>query len=299
MDPIGANAGIIKPITWPEPTSSGKLEPYYGVSELNSAYDGCEVNGVPMDCNEAAHVEKTGAGKVTVPNPVDPSKGGRRRLEWARRDTSYATTDLEANTVTIYSGSGGEFVWMEEPGAGLETFVQNRQLQKPVTASELKRIRTDVEKAITAKLCADFLKALLDRAAVLTGQPYRDIMVTFDNINFTYGDTGAYGGFASGSFEGETAAAVIVPFEGNFISADRSAFIRTQTAQNFLGETLHHVGTGSAYTDGFLANALNAILVSQGKDSEKTFSDRTKADVQVASMYWHSWQFEVCKIRYQ
>jgi hypothetical protein len=166
-------------------------------------------------------------------------------------------------------------------------------------AAEHERIRNDVEKAIAAKACADFLKSLLDETAVLTGQPYRDIMVTFDNIHFSYGDTGAYGGTAKGSFENGTASAIIRPFERNFISADRSAFIRTQTAQNFLGETLHHVGTNSSYTDGALANALNAILVTQGKDVRKTFSDRTEAEVQRASMYWHQKQFEICQMRYE
>lgn len=149
--------------------------------------------------------------------------------------------------------------------------------QNPVPTGELERIRGDVEKAIAAKRCADFLKSLLDEAAVQTGQPYRDIMVTFDNIKFSYGDTGAYGGFATGSFENGTAAAVIHPFESNFISADRSSFIRTQTAQNFLGETLHHVGTNGAYSDGAMANALNAILVRQGKDNPQKFPGRTVA----------------------
>lgn len=170
--------------------------------------------------------------------------------------------------------------------------------QNPVPTGELERIGSDIEKAIAAKQCADFLKALLDETAILTGQPYRDIRVTFDNIKFSYGDTGAYGGFATGSFENGTAAAVIRPFESNFISADRSAFIRTQTAQNFLGETLHHVGTNSAYTDGALANALNNILVRQGQDKFQRFPGRTVAEVQTASMYWHQKQYEACKMRY-
>ena len=197
---------------------------------------------------------------------------------------------------SYYEGSFTEEV---DLNSGIPT-ISTHQSKNPQDPSpgELERIRGDVEKAISRKECADFLKPLLDETAVLTGQPYRDIMVTFDNIKFSYGDTGAYGGFAMGSFENGTAAAVIHPFESNFISADRSAFIRTQTAQNFLGETLHHVGTNSAYTDGFFANALNAILVRQGKDSKKTFSDRTEAEVQRASMYWHQRQFEVCKMRY-
>lgn len=160
----------------------------------------------------------------------------------------------------------------------------------PTTAEsctgELERIGGDIEKAIAAKKCADFLKALLDETAILTGQPYRDIRVTFDNIKFSYGDTGAYGGFATGSFENGTAAAVIRPFESNFISADRSALSALQPAQDFLGETLHHVGTNRAYSDGFFAYALNNILVRQGRDKPQRFSDDNMAEIQRAGMYW-------------
>jgi YD repeat-containing protein len=51
MDPMGANAGLMKPFTWPPPTSSGKLQPYYGVPDLNTAYQGCELSGIPAPCS--------------------------------------------------------------------------------------------------------------------------------------------------------------------------------------------------------------------------------------------------------
>jgi len=79
-----------------------------------------------------------------------------------------------------------------------------------MSPEELARIRSDVEEAISARKCADFLKSLLNEAAVQTGQPYRDIMVTFDNTRFSYGDPGAgHGGIAPGSFEDETAAGIL------------------------------------------------------------------------------------------
>ncbi len=123
-------------------------------------------------------------------------------------------------------------------------------------------------------------------------------MVTFDNIKFSYGDTGAYGGFATGSFENEDASAVLRQFESNFISADRSSFIRTLTAQDFLAETLHHVGTNNAYTDGAFANALNTLRVRQGRDKPQTFSDRNMAEIQRASIYWHPRAFDACRMKY-
>jgi YD repeat-containing protein len=51
MDPMGADAGWMKPLIWPQPNSPGKLEPYYGVPELNGAFSGCVLDGVPVPCD--------------------------------------------------------------------------------------------------------------------------------------------------------------------------------------------------------------------------------------------------------
>jgi hypothetical protein len=182
---------------------------------------------------------------------------------------------------------------------GRRSSAANPQNPTPISQEELGRIRSDVEKAINAKKCADFLKELLDEAAVQSGEPYRDIMVTFDNTKFFSGGTGPYGGLAFGSFENDTARANLFQFEKNFISADRSSFIRTQTAQNALGETLHHIGTHEAYDDATMANALNAIYVRQGKEPQKTFLGKTEAQAQAASIYWHPRVFDACSMRYK
>jgi hypothetical protein len=47
---MGADAGLFKPLTWPEPTSPGRLERYYGVPELNSLTQGCTLDRVPIPC---------------------------------------------------------------------------------------------------------------------------------------------------------------------------------------------------------------------------------------------------------
>ena len=51
MDPLGADAGLMKPLVWNAPTSPGKLEPYYGVPELNSASSGCVLDGLQVPCS--------------------------------------------------------------------------------------------------------------------------------------------------------------------------------------------------------------------------------------------------------
>jgi hypothetical protein len=74
-----------------------------------------------------------------------------------------------------------------------------------------------------------------------------------------------------------------------FISADRSGYLISTTTHSFLGETLHHVGVGGMYGDGVMAQALNNILVSQGKAEARTFDlrDVDPVAVEAASMYWH------------
>ena len=61
MDPLGGDAGLMKPLTWNPPTSSGKLEPYYGVPELNSASQGCELEGMPIPCDLRNELMESGA----------------------------------------------------------------------------------------------------------------------------------------------------------------------------------------------------------------------------------------------
>ena len=75
---------------------------------------------------------------------------------------------------------------------------------------------------------------------------------------------------------------------------DRHGYLISSTTQEFLGETLHHVGVGSMYSDGQMAKALNAILVRQGQDTPKKFSDLTMKDVDNASRYWHPKVWAAC-----
>jgi YD repeat-containing protein len=50
MDPFGADAGTFKPITWPPPSSTGRVVPYGGIPELLSPSGGCVLDGVPTPC---------------------------------------------------------------------------------------------------------------------------------------------------------------------------------------------------------------------------------------------------------
>jgi hypothetical protein len=140
------------------------------------------------------------------------------------------------------------------------------------------------------KTCADFIKELLNEAKTLTGRSYNDILGTFDTIKFYWKDEPPwYGGHAF--FEhGKPVATIneIVKTE-KFINEGRSEYLIRATTYSFFGETLHHVGVGSMYGDGVMAQALNNILVRKGKADPQTFDlrDIDQKEIDRASGYWH------------
>ena len=309
LDPLGADAGTHAAAV---PPADGPLMSHgtsYGPSNPNVTYS---LDGIRVSANDFMNFAgmafqdplnlmewfaRTNSGKkkgsrrsgVSWGKPFEVIYDSNDKIvsiKWGEYDPELRNLNF-GTTTSIFSNEGIPDL------AVLQNPVKPRI---PVSDKELTTIRADVEKAITAKPCADYLKAMLDQAAILTDEPYRDIMVTFDHIKFFYQ---ADGGFAFGSFEDGTAVATIRPFEKNFTSAERSAFIRTQTAQNFLGETLHHIGTHSRYRDAVLATALNMVLVREGLDQEQTFSERNQAELTNASNYWHQRVFSVCGMRYK
>jgi len=174
------------------------------------------------------------------------------------------------------------------------------QSQNPaVRPEDVSAYRARIEQMLKDQKCRDFLEQLLNEAKTQTGKPYAGILATFDQIKFFWGETGAHGGFAH--FDHEAPAATINntimterPRGSLANQNDRRGFLISQTTQAFLGETLHHVGEGFTYRDGVMANALNAILVRQGLDTAKRFSDLTEKDIDDASIYWHPKVWAAC-----
>lgn len=69
---------------------------------------------------------------------VDPllAPPSRRKPVWVPRDTSHGVLDPITNIWTVYSGPGGEYTWVDEPGE-LETFLQP---QSPALAERSARL---------------------------------------------------------------------------------------------------------------------------------------------------------------
>jgi hypothetical protein len=172
--------------------------------------------------------------------------------------------------------------------------------QTPVVESEdVRAYRVRIQEMLKNQKCRNFLEELLNEAKTQTGKSYADILATFDQIKFFWGNTGSHGGFAH--FDHGVPAATISntiitekPSGSLANQKDRRGFLLSQTTQGFLGETLHHVGEGFAYSDGVMANALNAILVRKGLDTAQRFSDLTNKDIDDASFYWHPKVWAAC-----
>ena len=70
LDPLGSNAGLIKPFIWQAPRSRGQLVPFYTVPDMDMTGAGCVVDGIPTPCemvsNEAtAQCENNDCGPQT------------------------------------------------------------------------------------------------------------------------------------------------------------------------------------------------------------------------------------------
>jgi hypothetical protein len=184
-----------------------------------------------------------------------------------------------------------------DPDTGLLGYYSTPQ--NPVVGREdLKAYKARIEQMLKDPECARFINKLLNEAKTLTGRFYNDVLVTFDSIKFYWvKESTGKGGHAF--FEKGSPVATI----GNtiktekFISADRTGFLIGMSTQSFFGETLHHVGVGGMYGDGVMAQALNNILVSQGKAQPQTFDLRgvDPKGVDDASTYWHPKVWDHCK----
>jgi YD repeat-containing protein len=187
-DPFGADAGLFKPFTWPTPTGPGKVEPYYGIPELNSATQGCVADGIPTPCEMALAMAGNGFASIMY---IDPAlaASGRLREVWVPADTSHGVIDPNTGIMTIYSGPGGYFTWVEDPNAALQTSLNFRNRHdgsRALTSVEVNSLLGDLNKLLADPKCANFLKAMLDQLKTDTGRSNfntNNMTVLFQKVN--------------------------------------------------------------------------------------------------------------------
>jgi len=139
MDAVGANAGLFNSSPWPSPKSSGELQSYFSPGDLNGAAE-CYMGSEQKDGVQVGGqgVDEGGAGGVPMPCVLLESMArgdaigsvksygfsmGSKHAVWINKDTSWGTSDTDHNVVTIYSGPGGEYVWVDDHDAVLQSWV--------------------------------------------------------------------------------------------------------------------------------------------------------------------------------
>lgn len=311
--------------------NSGSMASVEG--NMNDAYNyglGCMLGGIPTRCSTVMRllgsgaagggvisgtanpmVELAGMGLILTSNvytgaakfnyfygmlyEVDISRvveGQGITLSAAEKEDGYKPLNIVVFGLTIAPGrqSGTE---------------QNQRT--PVSPEEVKANRDRIESMLKNDKCAAFIHRLLEEVKTETGKAYDDILTTFDKMHFYWAQTDpSHGGYAYYEHESASSSKLVPAADiDNTIKTrkmggslanqqDYHAFLISQTTQDFLGETLHQVGQNYGYSDAQMANALNEILWEDGLDSLKVFSDKTNADVDNASRYWHPKVWQAC-----
>jgi RHS repeat-associated protein len=228
-------------------------------------------------------------------------------------------TGLQLLTHRFYDPNTGRFLTRDpidyDGGINLYAYTTNNPvnavdplgLQKgpqktPVPKEEEEAYRDRIAEMLEDHFCSNFIKQLLNEVRRQTGRPYLSVFTAFAKTKFYWGKVTSHGGSAywedwQHGVRGATIDNIIKtekPVGSLSNQRDRYGFLISQTTHYFFGETLHSMGVGRLYGDGEFANALNSILVRQGRDIGRVFSDRSERDVSNASVYWHQRVFETC-----
>jgi len=310
LDPVGAGVGLEDhyanaPLYTP-PDEASPNYPSLG-NPTNLRGKGCSRNGVPEDCGPLMKDIAERAGGVAnyegrVETVASISYYGSIKVTDTPGGGGTPVGDedvvrINSGIIPLYrvtAGLGETFSFSGYMGGGA-TLQQTSQPQKtPVSPEDLKNFRDRIKQTLKNPDCQTFLQKIFDEAKAATGVSPTDILDTFDQVQFYWENTSPYGGEAYNSKDNKPIAKVHNAFKTEkFISADRTGFLISQTTEDFLAETLHHVSPthsgGLVFNDLVMANAVNAVLIKKGKDSKRQFPT-----IQAASIYWHPLVWAAC-----
>lgn len=113
----------MKPFTWPPPTGPGKIEPYYGVPELNSAFSGCVLDRVPIPCDIFHNLLNNGGVRLEYLLPMEENVSPKLRkrgqsVPSARFVLKTVPEDIISHGVGVFPQALRNFVWAMKAGAG-------------------------------------------------------------------------------------------------------------------------------------------------------------------------------------
>jgi YD repeat-containing protein len=167
----------------------GSLDTRYGALENPGA--GCMLDGVYMPC----YMAMRGVGTASTVDYVDPffaaNRGRFMRQQWVEEDTSTAVRTGDENILTIYSGPGGHFEYVDDPDDVLETYIQQKgQIQNPQNPQPPTRLKQEhynklkgvMGKALESKKCRDFIDKLISFNTGTTYNSEKNFLTHADNL---------------------------------------------------------------------------------------------------------------------
>lgn len=258
-DPLGADAGIMKPLVWPQQTSPGKLAPYYGVPDLNSPYQGCELSGIPAPCNVVLGSGNGSDGAFSSMadffNPLRPLGPG---VDWYPGFLNWVDQKKYKLTAENHLSLGGEWVNFMAMGADIDE----------------QGIQRLVLEALAAPGCADFAKTVLEAQQRQGLGTISDVAKAFfalsgphftrrQPLNSTFGIANPIGRISTGTAQ--------IYSLGNDASLTANEQMLTD-ADNAIGELFHLAAEGSHYSDKALATAVSRS--NYASDAYKPMSNR-------------------------
>lgn len=163
MDPLGVNAGLVKPFTWYAPDRRGLPVPFPEIADmLTNPGGGCVGGGMPTSCN-AASVDFWGSRIADLPG-FGTNWGSFAALgEWQY-----------AQRLAYTNGRNGIVPRRREgmPRDAGPSFAQNPQNTPQQVLPPSKPISDLVRDRMKNPKCAEYIQQLLDKANELFGQGY-------------------------------------------------------------------------------------------------------------------------------
>jgi YD repeat-containing protein len=258
LDPVGANAGLFKPLTWPPPRSTGQLISFRGFEDMDLAGGGCELDRVPVPCGMV-----TQGNSVACPNNDCSRYNPNLRNGHGGMEDFHAYADGRAFYLAAgWTWTGNQF---HGPGAMTVSFIDNHvpadlgkeynHLLPQNPAPNVNDLESRITKMVSNPDCAKFISDLINGTATAKNPAeFTDALIGFGKIkSFIYGDTimKAYG-FAGGTVHGSISggdAQVELPTPGRFpVGLSRrgaAEYISDQgriNAETVLHEILHLAG---------------------------------------------------------
>lgn len=281
LDPLGANAGLFKPITWSPPRSTGELVPFRGLPDMGTSGGGCAQAGVSGPCG----YNFWGSRIADLPG-FGTNWGSFAELaewEYGRR--------LRRTLVSFYANlrSREGLPRGSDPGWDLHFVPQ------PLNTSTIPFDMNKIPELLKNPTCNDFVTNLINKAAELNPNNPANSNNALELFNAIKNGTGGYfvqpvvfdgkqyGGTIGGYIANGDAKVYISP--ATWPVATPTANMIRMSQQDYalaaLHETIHHAGKFT-YSDRQLAEA--AYNITGISDNYPT--DPEKASVAAWSRYW-------------